>query len=104
MWTLTFKSQVGLPTKPIVVDGVMYMTSESGVYALDARTGREIWSYRKPHTKADYVIRGVAALGDGIFGVSSDARLFACTATRASSSGRSRWPTPTTPTRRAARR
>jgi quinohemoprotein ethanol dehydrogenase len=36
----------GLEASPIVVDGIMYMTSSwSVVYAVDATTGEEIWSY-----------------------------------------------------------
>src|SRR5438132_3171790 len=30
---------------PVVVDGVMYLTLPDHVWAIDARTGREIWHY-----------------------------------------------------------
>ena len=36
---------------PIVVNGVMYVTSANECYALDAGAGREIWHYRRPRTK-----------------------------------------------------
>ena len=36
----------GLEATPIVVDGVMYITgSWSKVYALNAKTGEELWTY-----------------------------------------------------------
>ncbi len=58
----------GLEATPIVVDGVMYTSGAWGfVYALDARTGKEIWRY-DPNVDASYgrraccdvVNRGVA--------------------------------------------
>ena len=45
----TFQTEVreSMETAPIVVDGVMYMTtSYNHVYALDAVTGREFWHYK----------------------------------------------------------
>ena len=35
---------------PIVVDGIMYVTGWNAMHALDATTGRELWSYSEPHT------------------------------------------------------
>ena len=52
-------------------------------YALDARSGREIWHYSRPRTKgmagdaASGINRGVAVLGDRVFMVSDNAHLFA---------------------------
>ena len=41
--------EMGLQSTPIVVDGVMYLsTSRSQVFALDAATGRLIWQYKYP--------------------------------------------------------
>jgi mono/diheme cytochrome c family protein len=37
-----------LEVTPVVVDGVMYVTSVNEAYALDARSGREIWHYSRP--------------------------------------------------------
>ena len=34
---------------PIVVDGVMYVTGPNTAAALDVRTGRELWTWRRPH-------------------------------------------------------
>src|SRR5262245_36004510 len=37
-------------TTPLVVEGVMYVTSANECWALDAGTGREIWHFRRPRT------------------------------------------------------
>jgi alcohol dehydrogenase (cytochrome c) len=36
-----------LQSVPLVADGVMYVSQPNEVYALDARTGRSIWNYRR---------------------------------------------------------
>ena len=70
-------------TSPIVVDGVMFITKPPNIVeALDARTGRSIWTYRRemPNTVrgcCGKVNRGVAILGDSIFYGSYDAHLVA---------------------------
>ncbi len=40
-----------LQVTPVVVDGVMYVTSVNEAYALDARNGREIWHYSRPRSQ-----------------------------------------------------
>jgi PQQ-dependent dehydrogenase (methanol/ethanol family) len=68
---------------PVVVDGVMYVTSVNEAYALDARSGREIWHYSRPRSEglagdaASGINRGVAVLGDRVFMVSDNAHIFA---------------------------
>ncbi|WP_290482567.1 PQQ-binding-like beta-propeller repeat protein, partial [Hyphomonas sp. UBA3601] len=45
-WTYDLATNRGVESTPIVVDGVMYVTSAwSLVYALDAKTGEELWVY-----------------------------------------------------------
>jgi len=73
----------GLETVPIVADGVMYVTGPNQVFALDPRTGHQIWHYSRPRTP-DLVSdpslgtnRGVAILGDHIFLVTDNAHLVA---------------------------
>jgi alcohol dehydrogenase (cytochrome c) len=70
-------------TTPLVVDGVMYATeSPSNVIALDTRTGRPMWSFRRTVPKdiricCGQVNRGVALLGDSVFVGTVDAHLIA---------------------------
>ena len=72
-----------LEVTPVVADGVMYVTSVNEAYALDARSGREIWHYSRPRSQglagdaASGINRGVAILGDRVFMVSDNAHVFA---------------------------
>jgi alcohol dehydrogenase (cytochrome c) len=82
-WTFPVPGARNLRTTPIVVDGIMYVTAPNEVYALDARSGREIWHYRRPRTPGVIgdagagVNRGVAVRGDRLYVVTDDARLLA---------------------------
>ena len=50
-WIYTIPSSLRLQVTPVVVDGVMYVTSANECYALDAGNGREIWRFQQPRTK-----------------------------------------------------
>ena len=83
-WSFPIPGAPGaLEVTPLVVDGIMYATSVNEVYALDARSGREIWHYSRPRSQglagdaAGGINRGVAMLGDRVFMVSDNAHLFA---------------------------
>jgi PQQ-dependent dehydrogenase (methanol/ethanol family) len=73
----------GLEVTPLVADGVMYASGPQRAYALDARTGQEIWSYSRPRTAGmvgDASLgtnRGMAILGDKVFMVTDNAHLVA---------------------------
>jgi PQQ-dependent dehydrogenase (methanol/ethanol family) len=73
----------GLETVPIVADGVMYVTGPNQVFALDPRTGHQIWHYSRPRSTelvSDASLgtnRGVAVLGDQVFMVTDNAHLVA---------------------------
>jgi alcohol dehydrogenase (cytochrome c) len=80
-------------TTPIVVDGIMYVTRPpSDVIALDAETGRPLWTYeyrlpRRVYTCCGEVNRGLAILGSKLFLTTLDAKLVALDAR----SGRVLW-------------
>ncbi|HEY2930970.1 MAG TPA: PQQ-dependent dehydrogenase, methanol/ethanol family [Acidobacteriota bacterium] len=80
-------------TTPIVVDGLMYVTRPpSDVIALDAETGRALWTfeYKVPaglYTCCGQVNRGLAILGTTLFITTLDAKLIALDAR----SGRMLW-------------
>jgi PQQ-dependent dehydrogenase (methanol/ethanol family) len=73
----------GLETTPLVVEGIMYVTGPNQVFALDGRTGREIWRYARPRTPAGVIAadatkgvnRGVAVLGDRVFYITDNAHM-----------------------------
>ena len=70
-------------TTPVVVQGIMYVTSGNECWALDAGAGREIWHFQRPRTKglagnaAQGMNRGVAWAGDRVFMVTDNAHLLA---------------------------
>jgi len=72
-----------IETSPLVVDGILYATAQDDrAFALDARTGRPIWSYRRSLPKGVIVCcgevnRGLAALDDQLFLGTVDAHLVA---------------------------
>ena len=80
-----FQTEVvdSLETSPIVVNGVMYVTTSfNHVYALDARTGEQIWHHK--HDMGPITTyccgpnnRGVAVKGDRVFMGTLDAKLVA---------------------------
>jgi quinohemoprotein ethanol dehydrogenase len=82
-WTHDLATNRGVEATPIVVDGVMYVTSAwSLVYALDAKTGDALWTYdpnvdRAVGVKAccDVVNRGVAVLDGKVYVGVIDGRL-----------------------------
>lgn len=82
-WTFPAGNARNLRTTPVVVDGVMYVTAPNEVFALDARTGRQIWHHSRPRTPGVIgdagagVNRGVALRGDRLYVVTDDARLLA---------------------------
>src|SRR5579864_4449472 len=64
--------EMGLQSTPIVIDGVLYLsTSRSQVYALDAASGRLIWQYKYPLPRGAVPYgpqnRGVAVGGGYVF-------------------------------------
>ncbi len=57
-WTYDLETSRGVEATPIVVDGVMYVTSAwSIVYALDAKTGEELWTYN-PEVSGEDAAKG----------------------------------------------
>ena len=73
----------GLETTPLVADGVMFVTGPNQVYALDSRSGQELWYYSRARSTSLTIAsdaakgsnRGVALLGDRVFYTTDDAHL-----------------------------
>lgn len=81
-WTYQFGAS-NIQTVPIVVDGLMFVTGpRSNAAALDARTGRMIWEYKRnlPEVHSHCTVmtnRGLAILGDRVYLATLDAHLVA---------------------------
>ena len=86
-WTFQAEGMVvgrGFEGTPLMMDGVLYITGNNNIaWAIDARTGRQIWRYRRPLPPAltygggNPSNRGFAALGDRLFMGTLDAHLLA---------------------------
>ena len=84
-WTFETGTDRVLEATPLVVDGVMYTTASWGiVFALDAKTGRELWKWDpKVDPKyerfacCDVVNRGVAFYKGRVYAAAFDGRLTA---------------------------
>lgn len=82
-WIFQTEVKESLETSPIVVNGVMYVTTSfNHVYALDARTGEELWHFK--HKMGPITVyccgpnnRGVAVSGDMVYMATLDAKLLA---------------------------
>ncbi|MBV8755158.1 MAG: PQQ-binding-like beta-propeller repeat protein, partial [Hyphomicrobiales bacterium] len=85
-WIFQTEVRESMETSPIVVNGIMYVTTSfSHVYALDARTGQELWHYKhKLGPITTYCCgpnnRGVAAYGDNVYLATLDSKLVALNA------------------------
>ena len=70
-----------LEATPVVIRGVMYVTSANDVFALDARTGRTLWHYSRPVSSgllddaAAHKNRGVAVWENFVYSETDDAYL-----------------------------
>lgn len=70
-----------LEATPVVVRGLMYVTSANDVFAVDARTGRTVWHYSRPISSgllddaAAHKSRGVAVWDHFVYSETDDAHL-----------------------------
>lgn len=94
-WYLDLPEPRGQEATPIVADGIMYVSAAwSVVFALDAKTGKELWRFDPQVDKSwavngccDAVNRGVALWEDTVLVGTLDGRLIAIDA----ATGQQRW-------------
>ena len=83
VWSINLGSKRGIEATPVVVDGIMYLSGAwSKVYAIDARSGKLIWTYdpKVPgyygeKACCDVVNRGVALYKGMVYVGTLDGRL-----------------------------
>jgi quinohemoprotein ethanol dehydrogenase len=84
-FTVRGRTHRGLEATPLMVDGTLYFSGPWGVaYAVDARSGRHLWTYDPDadgeaarNACCDAVNRGVAVAGDRLFTAGADGQLAA---------------------------
>jgi alcohol dehydrogenase (cytochrome c) len=82
-WIFPLPNVTTIENTPLVVEGIMYVSSANECYALDAGTGRMVWHYQRARTRglsgnaAAGFNRGVAWAGERIFMLTDNAHLIA---------------------------
>jgi alcohol dehydrogenase (cytochrome c) len=82
-WIFQTEVRESMETSPIVVNGVMFITTSfSHVYALDAKTGEQLWHYKHPLGPVTTYCcgpnnRGVAVYEDRVYLATLDSKLVA---------------------------
>ena len=80
-WVFHARNTNRLENTPIVVSGTMFVTAANDAFALDARTGREVWHHSRPVSEgliddaAQHVNRGVAVWHDRVYMETDNAHL-----------------------------
>lgn len=81
-------NSVSIKSTPLLVNGVLYFSVPDHVWAVDARTGREIWHYRYTSNGGDHIgNRGVGMYGDWLYFETPDCFLVCLNA----KDGKQRW-------------
>jgi acido-empty-quinoprotein group A len=86
-WAFQAKS-VPIKSTPLMVDGILYFTVPDHVWAIDARTGRQIWHYTYQSRGGDHIgHRGVAMYENWLYFETPDCHLICLNA----KDGKVRW-------------
>jgi len=90
--TLAWAFQTGQPQQikstPIVVNGILYVTTPDNLWALDARSARQVWHYTYPTNQGFHIgHRGAAIYRESVYLTTPDAHLVALDA----KDGRVKW-------------
>jgi alcohol dehydrogenase (cytochrome c) len=76
-----FQANGGIKASPVLANGIIYITTTDNLWALDARTGQELWHYTHPRSNAFSIgHRGVAVYKDMVYLTTRDAHLLALNA------------------------
>lgn len=80
-WTFPIPGVTQIESTPLVVEGIMYVSSANEVWALDAGSGRQVWHFRRARTTgvagnaAIGFNRGVAVSGNRLFMLTDNAHM-----------------------------
>jgi alcohol dehydrogenase (cytochrome c) len=80
-WVFHVHNTNRLENTPVVVNGIMFVTAANDAFALDARTGREVWHHSRPLSEgliddaSEHLNRGVAVWRDRVYMETDNAHL-----------------------------
>jgi alcohol dehydrogenase (cytochrome c) len=90
-WTFQTDQPSLIKSSPLLVDGILYFTVPENVWAVDARSGHQIWHYNHPTPEGEHIgNRGVGIYKQTLFFLLPDAHLVSLD----SKDGSVRWSVP----------
>src|SRR4051812_27875446 len=67
-WMYQTGAAAAVKSTPLFINGVLYLSTQDNAYAIDARTGRELWHYVWKSQGGNHLSnRGMGALGDTLY-------------------------------------
>jgi len=81
VWRFQTRQNQSIKASPILVDGILYLTTPDNIWAIDARTAKELWHYTNPSNSAFHIgHRGAAVYKDTVYLTTPDCHLIALNA------------------------
>jgi alcohol dehydrogenase (cytochrome c) len=78
LWRFQTGQNQQIKATPILVNGVIYITTPDNLWAVDVRTGNQLWHYAYPMNDAFHIgHRGAAVYKDNVYLTTPDAHLIA---------------------------
>lgn len=75
-WVFQTNQTASIKSSPLLVDGILYFTVPENVWAVDARSGHQIWHYHHPTHEGDHIgNRGVGMYKQYLYFLLPDAHL-----------------------------
>jgi alcohol dehydrogenase (cytochrome c) len=75
-WAFQTGAATQIKASPLLVDGVIYFSTPDNVYAVDARSGHQLWHYAYPANKGFHIgSRGVSMYGEWLYFMTPDSHL-----------------------------
>jgi alcohol dehydrogenase (cytochrome c) len=77
-WAFQTNQTQQIKSTPILVNGVIYLTTPDNIWAIDARSARQLWRYAYPANEGFHIgHRGAAVYRDSVYMTTPDAHLVA---------------------------
>ena len=78
VWRFQTGQNQAIKASPILVGGILYITTPDNIWAVDARTGKQRWHYQHPQNNAFHIgHRGAAVYRDTVYLTTPDCHLIA---------------------------
>jgi alcohol dehydrogenase (cytochrome c) len=75
-WAFQTEQPARIKSSPLLVDGILYFTVPDNIWAIDARSGHQVWHYNQPTTQGEHIgNRGVAMYKGYLFFMAPDDHL-----------------------------